>query len=60
MAMFLLEKFAKNNLKSSAFLAFDRHNFFDYWILIVVGRQQQKDFSKCSFAKLGNIVQGCI
>ena len=36
-------------------MAVDRHDFYDYRILIVVGRWQQKDFSKRSFAKLGNI-----
>ena len=37
-------------------MAVDRHDFYDHRILIVVGRRQQKDFSKRSFAKLGNIV----
>ena len=33
-------------------MAVDRHDFYDHRILIVVGRRQQKDFSKRSFAKL--------
>ena len=52
----LTRKFAKNNLKTSVFLAVDRHNFYDHRILIVVDRRQQKDFYKRSFSKLGNIV----